>query len=82
MAQKTFKENKTDRMKAESTCLSYSEFSRLIDEWIFSERDREILKRRLLDGISYNQLADQFELSVRQIKNIVYKGEDRLFKHI
>jgi 23S rRNA maturation-related 3'-5' exoribonuclease YhaM len=62
--------------------LSRTEIERLIDEWIFSERDRMILKRRLLDGICYEPLAEEFNLSVRQIKNIVYKCEDRLFSHI
>lgn len=62
--------------------MSRSEISHLIDEWIFSERDRKILKRRLLDGICYEPLAEEFDMSVRQIKNIVYKGEDKIFKHI
>lgn len=62
--------------------LSRSEISMLIDEWIFSERDRAILKRRLLDGIGFEQLADEFDLSVRQTKNIVYKAKDRLYRHI
>lgn len=61
--------------------LSRSELKNLIDEWIFREKDREILKRRLLDGIKYETLAEEFEMSVRQIKNIVYKSEDRLFNH-
>ena len=54
----------------------------LIDEWIFSERDRKILKRRLLDGITYENLAEEFDLSVRQIKTIVYKNEQKLYKSI
>ena len=62
--------------------LSRSQLETLIDEWIFSERDRAILKRRMLDGICFDQLADEFNLSVRQIKNIVYKAKDRLFKHL
>lgn len=62
--------------------LSRSEIERLIDEWIFSERDRAILKRRLLDGICYEPLAEEFALSVRQTKNIVYKGEKTLYSHI
>lgn len=62
--------------------LSCSDLSRLIDEWIHSERDRKILKRRLLDGITYECLAEEFDLSATQVKNIVYKSESRLFKHI
>ena len=59
-----------------------SEVERLIDEWIFKERDRAILKRRLLDGVCYEPLAEEFGLSVRQTKNIVYRGEARIFSHI
>lgn len=65
--------------------LPRSAIEHLIDEWIIgknSERDRAILKRRLLDGVCYEPLAEEFDLSIRQTKNIVYKSEMRLFKHI
>lgn len=62
--------------------LPRSEYERLIDEWIFNERDRKILKRRLLDGICYEPLAEEFNLSVNRVKAIVYKAQERLFKHI
>lgn len=62
--------------------LSRSEWLYLIDEWIFNERDRNILKRRLLDGIHFEPLAEEFGMSVRQVKHIVYKGEQKLAKHI
>ena len=62
--------------------LSRSQVAHLIDEWIFNERDRKILKRRLLDGICYEPLAEEFGLSVRQIKTIVYKGEEKVFMHV
>ena len=61
---------------------SNSQISMLIDEYIHSERDRKILKRRFIDGICYEPLADEFDMSVRQIKNIVYKQEKRLFSRI
>lgn len=59
-----------------------SEWERLIDEWIFSERDRAILKRRLLDGVCYEPLAEEFNLSVQQTKHIVYRMQNKLFKKI
>lgn len=59
--------------------MSRTDIEFLIDEWIHKERDRKILKRRLLDGICFEPLAEEFELSVRQVKNIVYKAEERLF---
>ena len=64
--------------------ISKSVIEYLIDEWIVgknAERDRKILKRRLIDGVRYEPLAEEFELSVRQVKNIVYKGESIIFKH-
>lgn len=59
-----------------------SQISEIIDEYIHSERDRRILKRRYIDGICYEPLAEEFDLSVRQVKNIVYKNEELIFKHI
>ena len=62
--------------------LSRTEISNLIDEWVFNERDRKILKRRLLDGICYEPLAEEFDLSVTQIKNIIYESQNKLFSKI
>lgn len=62
--------------------LCRDDWERLIDQWIFSERDRKILKRRLLDGITYERLEDEFQMSVRNLKNIVYKAEKILIKHV
>ena len=65
--------------------LSRSEIEQLIDEWIIgrnAERNRAILKRKYFDGITYERLAEEFDLSVRQVKYIVYKAEDILINHI
>jgi len=62
--------------------LPRSQIERLIDEWILNERNRRILKRRILDGICYEPLAEEFDLSVRQVKTIVYKSEEILFRHM
>ena len=59
-----------------------SEIRELINEYIHSERDRKILYRRLVDGIAFEPLAEEFELSVRHTKTIVYKAEKELFKHL
>jgi DNA-directed RNA polymerase specialized sigma24 family protein len=61
---------------------SRTQIENAIDEWILSERDRKILKRRLIDAICYEPLAEEFDMSVRQIKNIVYKGEEKIFRHL
>ena len=54
----------------------------LIDEYIHSERDRAILKRKLLDDITFERLAEEFDLSVRMTKTIVYKGQMKVYRHI
>lgn len=61
---------------------SNSQIRWLIDEWIHSERDRAILKRRLIDGICFEPLAEEFNLSVQQTKTIIYNSQRELFKHI
>lgn len=57
-----------------------SEILSAIEDRIHSERNRAILKRRLIDGLTYERLAEEFDLSVTQVKRIVYKGEDIIFK--
>lgn len=68
--------------KFNSIDLSRTEWENLIDEWIFNERDRQILKRRLLDGLTFEQLANEFNYSTQNIQRIIYKGTARLFKKI
>lgn len=65
----------------EKTELSRSQWEKIIDEWIFSERDRKIIKRRLLDGICYEPLAEEMEMSTAQIKRITKKCVGILSKH-
>ena len=60
--------------------LTRTEIEHRVDELIHNERNRAIIKRRLLDGFCYEPLAEEFDLSVRQVKNIVYKCEDLLFR--
>lgn len=58
-----------------------SQIRSLIEEHIHSERDRSILCRRLIDGVTFERLAEEFLLSPRQVRTIVHKSEMILFKH-
>lgn len=60
--------------------ISNTELSTLIDEWIKSERDRKIMKRRLLDGITHERLAEEFDLSVKQIYRIANRYTAMLYQ--
>lgn len=62
--------------------LTKSEVEHLISERIIgrnAERNRDIIRRRLIDGVTYDRLSEEFDLSVRQVKNIVYRCSERIF---
>ena len=59
-----------------------SQVREIIGEYIHSERDRKIMERRLVDGITFERLAEEFDLSVRCVKTIVYRCQVEIFRHI
>lgn len=61
---------------------SRTEIENAVAEWVLNEKHRAILLRRLIDGVTYETLAEEFDMSVRQIKNIVYKGQEKVFRHL
>ena len=62
--------------------ITNTEIAHIIDEYIRSERDRAMLKRRYIDGICYEPLAEEFDLSTVQTKRIVKKQSIILLKAI
>lgn len=62
--------------------ISREDIHKVIDSYIHNERNRAILKRKLTDGITYEMLAEEFDLSVGTVKNVVYKGKDIIFRHL
>lgn len=58
------------------------DWERLIDQWVHNEVDRKMLKRKYLDGICFEPLAEEFELSVNYCQTRVKKAKLQLFKHI
>lgn len=59
-----------------------SQIRELISEHIHSERDRRILYRRLVDGVCYEPLAEEFQISVSQVKRIIRRESEILFRKI
>lgn len=63
-----------------------SDWERLIDEWIYNELDRHILKRKLLDGLTFEKIVEEinmptYTLELDQLKRRFYRAEERLFKY-
>ena len=61
--------------------LSRSQIIYLTDEWILNARDREIVKRKLIDGVTFEELAEEQHLSVQAVQRIVYKALPILKSH-
>ena len=71
-------------MNIEDSNLDRYEWENLIDRWIFDEKDRIILKRKFLDNIALEKIAEEkdVQLSSRQIFRRFEKAKKQLFKHI
>ena len=54
----------------------------LIDRWIFDEEHRAMLKRNLLDGRTYEQIAEQFDCSRDKVARLIPKLQNKIFKKI
>jgi hypothetical protein len=74
-------QDKDEKMRRYFPDIPTSKMSHLIEEWIPHERDRKIMKRRMIDGICFEPLAEEFDLSVRRVKAIVYKWTDVIYRH-
>lgn len=61
---------------------SYDMAVYLIDQWIFNELHRQIVKDRLLNGLSMEKLSHKYDKSIAQIKRIVYESQKKLVKHM
>ena len=55
-------------------------FREIVEEYVHSERNRKILIRKYCDNRTIGQLAEEFELSVSQVKRIIYKGAEIVFR--
>ena len=62
--------------------ISNTELSQLIDDWTKGERNRRLLKRRLIDCITLERLSEEFDLTVDRVKQIIYKEQKNLEAHI
>ena len=63
---------------------SNSQIREVIEEWIHNDRDRLILSLRLVDGKTFEQIAEHkgVDMSDRQVRRIVLKLQEQLFKHL
>lgn len=56
-----------------------SEIIRLINEYIHSERDRNLMQDRYTKGYTFERLGELHDLSTVQTKRIVYKQSNYIY---
>lgn len=69
-------------MKLKNISYKNSDIKAVIADYVHSQRDRDVLLSRYVDGYTYEQIAELYDLSTRQIKNIIYKHEVIIFEHL
>lgn len=56
-----------------------SDIQIIINEYVHSVRDRAILCLRFIDGKTYEGIAEDVDMSPRQIQNIIKRHEKLIF---
>ena len=56
-----------------------TEIKRRIDEHIHNQKYRDIMRMRLVDGLTYERIAEAVEMSPRQIFNIVRRCYNSIY---
>lgn len=69
-------------MKADDFDLSYSEWEHFINEWCRNKKEREMVKRHILDGDSVALISEEFNYSYQQTYKKVHDAESEIFRHI
>ena len=54
----------------------------VIGEWIKNQRDRRILHYKLIDGLTFEKIAELEDMSPKRIQNIIYAAENKLFSNL
>lgn len=57
-----------------------TEMFNLIDDYIHLARDRRVMKDRLINGLGMEALAEKYEVSASQMKRIVDRNQETLFR--
>lgn len=65
--------------------ISNAEIREIIDNYVRgrnAERNRQLLKRRIIDGVTLEKLAEEYSLSVTQVKDIIRRNLPLVQEHL
>ena len=60
--------------------LDHDELVRIVEQYVFCEKHRKLLLRRFYDGIAHERLAEEFDMSVSQVKKIIGHYKDLIIE--
>ena len=61
---------------------SNSQIRELIMEYIHSAENRKMVYLRLVDGMTFEKISEEFQLDVKTVRKRIHKCENELFRHI
>lgn len=70
------------RIDFEKYNVSTDLLAELIDKWIFSKRDRDVLRTKLIDDLTFEATAEKHDISRGTVVNIVNKGLSIIGRHL
>ena len=59
-----------------------SQIRDLIMEYIHNQDDRKMVYLRLVDGLTFEKISEEFQLDVKTVRKRIHKCENELFRHI
>ena len=59
-----------------------SQIRELITEHIHNSDDRKMLCLRLVDGMTFEQIGFEMQMTTKTVRLRIHKGETVLFKHL
>ena len=54
----------------------------LIDDYVHNADDRKMLVMRLIDGLTFEQIAFNMKMTTKTVRTHIHEQEEILFKHI
>ena len=61
---------------------SNSRIREIAAEYIHHQRDRELICDRLTEGMTIEAIAEKFDMSVSQVKRIIRKNMEIIYRHL
>lgn len=65
--------------------LTNSQLTNIIDEYVRgfkADRNKSMLKSKLITGMTYEEVAEEYDMSVRQVKYIISNTLQQIVTHL